>query len=169
MELTIVTLCCTKNIVTSTTSAGKASLFSTPCRRSAVAGRTIASIRPNTIGTAISTMFCISRFITGNSTCVVLPTACVTTPISAGMVNSVITLLSAVSDTDRATSPPASIENTLLELPPGLHAISIMPMANSGGMLNALHIHHAISGSITICPISPAIIGIGRYINNLKS
>ena len=48
--------------------------------------------------------------------------------IIRGSVNRVITLLIAVSVTDRATSPFASMENTLEELPPGQQAMSTSPM-----------------------------------------
>ena len=50
----------------------------------------------------------------------------------SGNVKSVMILLHAVNVTDSATSPFANMENTLLELPPGLHATSIMPMINKG-------------------------------------
>jgi hypothetical protein len=39
----------------------------------------------------------------------------------------VSTLLSAVSETDSATSPPANMENTFDELPPGEQAMSNNP------------------------------------------
>lgn len=45
-----------------------------------------------------------------------------------GMVNKVIMLLRAVRDTESATSPLASIEKTLEELPPGEQAIIIIPI-----------------------------------------
>jgi hypothetical protein len=45
-----------------------------------------------------------------------------------GNVNRVIMLLIAVKVTDRATSPFASIEKTLDELPPGQHATSTRPI-----------------------------------------
>ena len=44
------------------------------------------------------------------------------------MVNSVIILLHAVSDTDNATSPLAIMEKMLDELPPGEQAMSMMPI-----------------------------------------
>ena len=56
----------------------------------------------------------------------------VTHCIIAGTVASVMTELSAVKDTDNATSPFASIENILLEEPPGQQAINMTPMKNIG-------------------------------------
>ena len=40
--------------------------------------------------------------------------------------------LQAVKVTESATSPRASMEKTLLELPPGLHAMSMMPKKKKG-------------------------------------
>ena len=48
-----------------------------------------------------------------------LSTKCVANSIITGIVNSVIMLLHAVSDTDNATSPLAIMEKMLDELPPG--------------------------------------------------
>ena len=48
--------------------------------------------------------------------------------MTGGMVKSVMMLLRAVSVTERATSPLASIEKTFDELPPGQQAMSISPM-----------------------------------------
>ena len=131
-SLTMVSRCCRKKTVTSSTRQGNASRFSTLCSRCASASRRMFSHRPRTMGTAMSTRFCTSKLPTGRWTAVAVPTDCVVRAMMAGTVNSVMTLLSAVSETDRATSPPASIENTLLELPPGLQATSMMPMTNSG-------------------------------------
>ena len=86
------------------------------------------------MGTAISTRFCTSRLPTGKLTSADDPTIRVAQSITAGPVTSVMTLLKAVSDTDKATSPPASMENTLLELPPGLQAINMIPKKNMGSM-----------------------------------
>ena len=69
--------------------------------------------------TAMSTKFCMSKFPTGRCTFMADPTCRVIRSMMNGPVNSVITLLRAVSDTESATFPPASMENTLLELPPG--------------------------------------------------
>ena len=52
--------------------------------------------------------------------------------MTKGKENKVIMLLHAVKVTDSATSPFASIEKTLLELPPGLHATSMIPIMNKG-------------------------------------
>ena len=61
-----------------------------------------------------------------------VPTHCVVNAMMSGMVKSVMTELHAVSVTESATSPLASMEKTLLELPPGLHAMSMTPMKNTG-------------------------------------
>ena len=115
--------------------AGKATLPSTRAMEAAAAGHQCLTATPRAMGTAMSTMFCTSRLPTGRCTA---PTA--SAPLAAtaparmtGTVTSVMTLLNAVSVTDSATSPPASIENTLLELPPGQHAISTNPTKNKGG------------------------------------
>ena len=71
-------------------------------------------------------------------------------------------LLSAVSDTDKATSPLAIIENILDELPPGEQAISIIPMKNKGSNRNVYPNMNASTGKNSICPISPAMMGRGR-------
>ena len=78
-------------------------------------------------------------------------------------------LLHAVSDTDSATSPLAIIENTFDELPPGQQAISTKPIRKMGSNFSAHPISHANAGRMIICPIRPAITGLGRYLNNLKS
>ena len=90
-----------------------------------------------------------------------------------GNVNSVMILLHAVSVTDNATSPFASMENTLLELPPGQHATSIMPMMNNGVWCMAYgvreQIPQAINGSRIICPTNPISTGLGRSAISRKS
>ena len=66
----------------------------------------------------------------------------------------------------------ASIENTLLELPLGLHATSIIPMINNGERLvvsGERMMSHATSGSRIICPKRPINTGFGRVATNLKS
>ena len=82
------------------------------------------------MGTKSSTRFCSSSLPTGRWTST--PDCCETKTearsIIRGRVNRVITLLIAVSVTDRATSPLASMENTLEELPPGQQAMSTSPM-----------------------------------------
>ena len=65
-----------------------------------------------------------------------------------GIVNSVIMLLHAVSDTDNATSPLAIMEKMLDELPPGEQAMSMMPIKNRGS-------------SWKTCPKANASIGSG--------
>jgi hypothetical protein len=87
----------------------------------------------------------------------------------SGTVNSVMMLLHAVSDTERATSPLANIENTLDELPPGQQAMSTNPIRNIGSNPRALPISQANAGKMMICPISPANTGLGRVLNSLKS
>ena len=77
------------------------------------------------------------RFPTGSVIPTLSPTRAVAQLIITGMVNSVTMLLIAVRVTESATSPPASLENTFDELPPGQHAISTRPMKNTGGRLNA--------------------------------
>ena len=52
------------------------------------------------------------------------------------MVNNVIILLHAVSDTDNATSPLAIMEKMLDELPPGEQAMSMMPQPKNGVWMN---------------------------------
>ena len=83
-------------------------------------------------------------------------------PITTGIVKSVTTLLNAVSVTDKATSPLASIEKTFDELPPGQQAISISPMNHTGGSRNASATPKAMSGSARSCPSSPATTAAGR-------
>ena len=51
-----------------------------------------------------------------------------TNSMMTGRVNSVMMLLQAVRVTESATSPLASMENTLEELPPGQQAMSTNPM-----------------------------------------
>ena len=65
----------------------------------------------------------------------------------SGTVKSVTMELTAVSDTDSATSPLASMEKTLLDEPPGQHAMSMMPIKNIGGSWNIDTRHPAIAGS----------------------
>ena len=81
-------------------------------------------------------------------------------------------LLHAVSVTDRATSPLANIEKTLLELPPGLQATSMIPMMANGERLLAngeRTMSHAMRGNRTIWPTSPTSTGTGRCAMSRKS
>ena len=77
------------------------------------------------------------RLPTGSVIPTLSPTSCVAQLIMKGMVNSVMMLLRAVRVTERATSPPASLEKTLDELPPGQQAMSTRPMKNTGGRCSA--------------------------------
>ena len=85
------------------------------------------------------------------------------------MVNKVIMLLRAVRDTESATSPLASIEKTLEELPPGEQAIIIIPIKNTGSTSNIKQMIKAMSGRNNICPTIPAMTGFGRVRKALKS
>ena len=76
------------------------------------------------------------RLPTGREIPTLSPTSCVAQLMMKGMVNSVTTLLMAVSVTESATSPFASLENTLEELPPGQQAMSTRPMKKTGGSRN---------------------------------
>jgi hypothetical protein len=83
------------------------------------------------MGNSMDNRFCINMFPSGR--CVTMLDvisvfiASIPSSIQRGRVMSVSTLLRAVSDTERATSPPANMENTLEELPPGEQAISSSP------------------------------------------
>jgi hypothetical protein len=96
----------------------------------------------------------------------------------SGRVNRVMRLLHAVSVTERATSPLANIEKTLLELPPGLQATSMIPMMKRGTPPAPLSkgekgkrciIPQAIKGSRMIWPTSPTSTGMGRCAMSRKS
>ena len=91
-----------------------------------------------------------------------LSTKCVANSIITGIVNSVIMLLHAVSDTDNATSPLAIMEKMLDELPPGEQAMSMMPIKNRGSSWKTCPKANASIGSRMIWPASPAIMGRGR-------
>ena len=82
----------------------------------------------------MSTMFCTSKLPTGRCTAAAAsaPLAATAQARMIGTVTKVMILLNAVSVTDSATSPLASIEKTLLELPPGLHATNMIPIMNKG-------------------------------------
>ena len=77
------------------------------------------------------------RFPTGRVMPTLSPTRAVAQLMMRGMVKSVTTLLMAVSVTESATSPPASLENTLEELPPGQQAIKTSPIKNTGSRWKA--------------------------------
>ena len=125
----IVEAYCTKKTAASSIRAGKATRPSSSCTRRAARGRQCLKSAPQSIGRNSRTMFCTSSFPTGSS--MVAP-ACTATkraakPITSGIVKSVMRLLKAVSVTERATSPLASIEKTFDELPPGQQATSSSP------------------------------------------
>lgn len=111
---------------------------------------------PRRIGSSIVTTFCISRLTTGNFTPMASPRWAVVACMISGTVKRVMRLLTAVSDTDRATSPLASIEKTLDELPPGQQAMSIRPMVKSGLSDKAPATPQAMRGSRSSWPIMPA-------------
>ena len=74
------------------------------------------------------------------------PTDAVTNCIISGRVNSVMMLLRAVNDTERATSPFANMLKILLELPPGQHAISTRPMVKMGFRCITMATTNAMAG-----------------------
>ena len=121
--------------------AGKASLESTRSILDAALGHQCLTPIPITIGKNISSRFCTSRLPTGREQDAPPSESEPLDPtvhcIIKGTVNSVIILLNAVRITESATSPLASMEKTLLLLPPGQHAISTTPTNIRGGKLNA--------------------------------
>ena len=121
---------CKKNIKANVISAGNASLLSTLFTFAAGPGRKCLNMIPMKRGTKRSTMFCTMSLPKGRLTSTPLcsVTKRATNSIMTGMVNNVTMLLTAVRVTDKATSPFASIENTLDELPPGQQAMSMIPM-----------------------------------------
>ena len=76
-----------------------------------------------------------------------------------GSVKSVTMLLTAVSVTDRATSPLASMENTFDELPPGQQATSTSPIKYTGGTSNSHAEGEAIPVEVTAADGSPRYTG----------
>ena len=82
------------------------------------------------------------------------PALAVTSAIIGGIVKSVMMLLNAVRVTESATSPPASMENTLLDEPPGQQAMSMVPITKIGARLKPFATHQAITGRRRICPHS---------------
>ena len=121
------------------------------------------------MGSSIVTTFCMSRFFTGRLMPVDSPAWAVTSCIIIGIVKSVTMLLTAVSDTESATSPFASFENTLLELPPGQHAMSTRPIVISGLRSRTAAKVHAIRGSTISCPSSPAMTALPLFRTSRKS
>ena len=124
---------------------------------------------PNTIGNSIVIRFCISKFPTGRCTPTAAPAYSVVHCMMIGTVNRVMIELTAVRETESATSPFASIEKTLLEEPPGQHAMSITPIKKIGGSWNINPIIHAITGRMISCPNKPVIIAFGRLAISMKS
>lgn len=70
-------------------------------------------------------------------------------------------LLTAVSVTDNAVSPFASIENMFDELPPGQQAISTRPIKYTGGKFSVHASVKAMSGNRIICPTIPRTTALG--------
>ena len=116
---------------------------------------------PSSTGRSISKRFCLMRLPTGSVIPTLSPTRRVAQVMMIGMVKRVITLLRAVSVTDSATSPSASLENTLEELPPGQHAMSTRPMKNTGGRRKRYARPSAIAGRRTSWPNSATAMGQG--------
>ena len=158
-----------KNTVARKMSAGKAIFDSTLWIFSAARAHFLRTAIPTTMGTNISTMFCMKSLPTGRCTSTWLPAQAVTHSMISGTVNRVIMLLHAVSDTESATSPRASIEKTFDELPPGQQAMSTKPIRKMGSRCNAQPMSHARAGRMMICPIKPASTGNGRSRKSLKS
>ena len=121
---------CRKNTSARNIKAGNAALPRTLLTLAAASGRKRRKRAPARIGTKSSTRFWTTSLPTGRltSTPDCSDTKRDTTSMMTGRVNRVITLLIAVRVTDRATSPRASIENTLEELPPGQQATRTSPM-----------------------------------------
>ena len=96
------------------------------------------------------------------------PTALVTICMISGRVKRVMMLLIAVSETESATSPFASILKILLELPPGQQAINTKPMVNIGSRCMTSATAHANSGIIN-WPKRPPATAFPLFITNIKS
>ena len=158
-----------KNTVARKISAGNATFDSTLWILCAAVCHLLRTAIPTSMGKNMSTIFCMKSLPTGRCTLMWLPALAVTHSMISGTVNRVIMLLQAVSDTDNATSPRASIENTLEELPPGQHAMSTNPMRKMGSKCSAHPMSHARAGKTIICPRSPASTGFGRSLKSLKS
>lgn len=100
--------------------------------------------------------------------CQLLSTKCVANSIITGIVNSVIMLLHAVSDTDNATSPLAIMEKMLDELPPGEQAMSMMPIKNRGSSWKTCPKANASIGSRMILLCQPGNNGAGAFAEQFK-
>ena len=101
------------------------------------------------------------RLPTGREMPTLSPTRSVAQLMISGIVKRVMMLLSAVSVTERATSPPASFEKTLDELPPGQQAMRMSPMKKTGGRRNMLASPRAMAGNRTIWPNNATASGPG--------
>ena len=165
----MVLLCWTKNTAARNIRAGKARRESTLSIFAAAFSHLCLIPMPRRMGSSIVTTFCISRFFTGRLMPVDSPALAVTNCIMIGIVKSVTMLLTAVSDTESATSPFASFENTLLELPPGQHAMSTSPIVISGLRSRTAAKAHAIRGSTISCPSSPAMTALPLFRTSRKS
>ena len=154
---------CRKNSNANVISAGNANLLSTLLTFSASRGFLRRNSHPAISGTNSRTMFCTSNFPTGSSMDIpaLCETKCDVSSIMTGSVKSVTMLLTAVSVTDRATSPLASMENTFDELPPGQQATSTSPIKYTGGTSNSHARAKAMAGSRTICPVIPNATALG--------
>ena len=143
---------CIKNIAANVISAGNASLLNTLFTFVAGSGKKCLNKIPMKSGTKRSTIFCTMSLPNGRLTSTPLcsVTKRATNSIITGIVNKVIMLLMAVNVTDNATSPFASIENTLDELPPGQHAINTNPIKYTGGNFKPHAKANAMRGSIII-------------------
>ena len=124
---------------------------------------------PRRMGRSIVTMFCIKRLRTGRWIPAAAPVCAVTACITGGIVNSVTMLLTAVRETESATSPFASLEKTLLELPPGQQAMSTSPILIIGLRLSNDAMPQAMSGNIIICPARPAVKALNLFSTRRKS
>ena len=124
----MVARCWMKNTAARNIRAGKAHLVNTRSIFFATLWKYVLTAIPASIGISIVNTFWMRRLPTGNVMPADCPTCTVTQLRIRGTVKSVITELSAVSETDNATSPFASMENTLLDDPPGEHATRTSPM-----------------------------------------
>ena len=162
---------CRKNRKASSINAGKANLPRIFPTLAATEGLRCRKSHPANSGRNSVTRFCINSLPTGSS--IVIPSLCDTysevSSIITGSVNSVSTLLTAVSVTDRATSPLASIEKTLEELPPGQQAISTNPIKYIGETLSSEASRKAIEGNRTNCPTIPKITALGLRTTFIKA
>lgn len=133
---------------------GNAALDSTLSILIAAAGFHFLRAMPRIMGSSIRTIFCIRSLLAGMSrgASVENPANRMLKSMMNGMVKTVMMLVMAVSETDRATSPPAILEKMLEELPPGEQAISMMPVNITGSGRNIRHRANAMRGRMTSVP-----------------